>query len=96
VELTERRYTDIIVVGFCYVSENLIVFVFDPHKAIYFPFLYIVLTRLANSERFSNFPSIVKVQVSCERGNEPSGSLKCWEVPEWLQNWQLLRKSSAL
>jgi hypothetical protein len=26
---------------------------------------------------------------------EPSGSLKCWEVPEWLHNWQLLRKGSA-
>jgi hypothetical protein len=24
-----------------------------------------------------------------------SGSLKCWEVPEWLENWQLLRKGSA-
>jgi hypothetical protein len=28
-------------------------------------------------------------------GDEPSGSLKCWEVPEWLHNWQLLRKGSA-
>jgi 5-methylcytosine-specific restriction endonuclease McrBC GTP-binding regulatory subunit McrB len=26
---------------------------------------------------------------------EPSGSLKCWEVPEWLHNWQLLRKGPA-
>jgi hypothetical protein len=24
-----------------------------------------------------------------------SGSLKCWDVPEWLHNWQLLRKVSA-
>jgi hypothetical protein len=32
---------------------------------------------------------------SCEHGDEPSGSLKCWEVPEWLHNWQLLRKGSA-
>jgi hypothetical protein len=32
---------------------------------------------------------------SCERGNEPSGSIKCWEVPEWLHNWQLLKKGSA-
>jgi hypothetical protein len=30
-----------------------------------------------------------------EHGDEPSGSLKCWEVPEWLHNWQLLRKGSA-
>jgi hypothetical protein len=21
-----------------------------------------------------------------EHGNEPSGSIKCWEVPEWLHN----------
>jgi hypothetical protein len=32
---------------------------------------------------------------SCEHGDEPSGSLKCWEVPEWLHNCQLLRKGSA-
>jgi hypothetical protein len=35
------------------------------------------------------------VEGSCEHGDEPSGSLKCWEVPEWLHNWQLLRKGSA-
>jgi hypothetical protein len=23
------------------------------------------------------------------------GTVKCWEVPEWLHNWQLLRKGSA-
>jgi hypothetical protein len=28
-----------------------------------------------------------------EHGDEPS--LKCWEVLEWLHNWQLLRKGSA-
>jgi hypothetical protein len=22
-----------------------------------------------------------------EYGNEPSGSIKCWEVLEWLHNW---------
>jgi hypothetical protein len=27
--------------------------------------------------------------------DEPSGSLKCWVVPKWLHNWQLLRKGSA-
>jgi hypothetical protein len=27
--------------------------------------------------------------------NEPSGSIKCWEFLEWLQNWQLLKKGSA-
>jgi hypothetical protein len=35
------------------------------------------------------------VEGSCEHGDEPSGSLKCWEVPEWLHNWQLLKKGSA-
>jgi hypothetical protein len=24
------------------------------------------------------------VESSCERGNEPSGSIKCWETTEWL------------
>jgi hypothetical protein len=28
----------------------------------------------------------------CKHGNEPSGSIKCWEVLEWLLNLQLLRK----
>jgi hypothetical protein len=31
----------------------------------------------------------------CEHGDEPSSSIKCREVPEWLQNWQLLRKGSV-
>jgi hypothetical protein len=35
------------------------------------------------------------VQGSCECGNEPSGSIKRWEVLEWLHNWHLLRKGSA-
>jgi hypothetical protein len=35
------------------------------------------------------------VEGSCEYGDELSGSLKCWEVPEWLHRWQLLRKGSA-
>jgi hypothetical protein len=26
---------------------------------------------------------------------KPSGSIKCWEVLEWLLNWRLLKKSSA-
>jgi hypothetical protein len=25
----------------------------------------------------------VQVESSCERGNEPSGSIKCWESTEW-------------
>jgi hypothetical protein len=36
-----------------------------------------------------------RVEGSCEHGDEPSGSLKCWEVHEYLQNWQLLKKGSA-
>jgi hypothetical protein len=28
-------------------------------------------------------------------GNEPSGSIKRWEVLEWLHNWQLLKKGLA-
>jgi hypothetical protein len=26
---------------------------------------------------------------------EPSGSIKCWEFLEWLDNWRLLKKVSA-
>jgi hypothetical protein len=32
---------------------------------------------------------------SCEHGNEPSGSIKYWEVLKWLHNWRLLKKSST-
>jgi hypothetical protein len=32
---------------------------------------------------------------SFEHGNEVSGSIKCWEVLEWLHNWRLLKKGSA-
>jgi hypothetical protein len=35
------------------------------------------------------------VEGSCEHGDQPSGLLKWWEVPEWLHNWQLLRKGSV-
>jgi hypothetical protein len=35
------------------------------------------------------------VEGSCEHGNEPSGSIKCWEVLERLHNSQLLKKGSA-
>jgi hypothetical protein len=34
-------------------------------------------------------------RVLCECSNEPSGSIKCWEVLEWLHNWQLLKKGST-
>jgi hypothetical protein len=35
------------------------------------------------------------VEGSCEHGNEASGSIKYFEVLEWLHNWQLLKRSSA-
>jgi hypothetical protein len=35
------------------------------------------------------------VEGSFENGNETSGSIKCWEVLEWLLNWRLLKKGSA-
>jgi hypothetical protein len=28
-----------------------------------------------------------KVENSYECGNEPAGSIKCWETVEWLHNW---------
>jgi hypothetical protein len=31
----------------------------------------------------------------CEHGDEPSGSIKCWVVLEWLHNCRLLKKGSA-
>jgi hypothetical protein len=35
------------------------------------------------------------VEGSCEHGDETSGFIKCWEVLEWLHNWQLLKTGSA-
>jgi hypothetical protein len=35
------------------------------------------------------------VEGCCEHCKEPSGSIKCWGILEWLHNWQLLRKGSA-
>jgi hypothetical protein len=35
------------------------------------------------------------VEGSCEHGNKPSASIKCWEFLEWLHNGQLLKKGSA-
>jgi hypothetical protein len=32
---------------------------------------------------------------SCEHGNEPSGSAKCGEFPDYLRNCQLVKKESA-
>jgi hypothetical protein len=35
------------------------------------------------------------MEVSCERRNEITGFINCWEVLELLHNWQLLKKGSA-
>jgi hypothetical protein len=35
------------------------------------------------------------VNASCEHGNKPSGSIECWEVLEYLDNWQPLKKGPA-
>jgi hypothetical protein len=35
------------------------------------------------------------VESSCEHGDESSGSIKCGEVVEWLDNWPLLKKGSV-
>jgi hypothetical protein len=35
------------------------------------------------------------VDVSCEHDIESSGSIKLWEVLEWLHNWRLLKKGLA-
>jgi hypothetical protein len=33
------------------------------------------------------------VKGSCTHGNESSGSIKRWEILEWLGDWRLLKKS---
>jgi hypothetical protein len=35
------------------------------------------------------------VEGSCENGNEPSASIKFWEIPEQLSNRRVLKKGSA-
>jgi hypothetical protein len=35
------------------------------------------------------------VEGSCEHGNEPSGSIECWEVLECLSDSRLPKKDSA-
>jgi hypothetical protein len=37
----------------------------------------------------------VQLESSCELGNEPSGSIKCWETTEWLHNLWPLEWNSA-
>jgi hypothetical protein len=36
------------------------------------------------------------VEGSFGHSNEPSGSMKCLEIPGWLHNWRLLKKGLAL
>jgi hypothetical protein len=31
----------------------------------------------------------------CEHGYEPSDSIQCWEILEWLSDWRLLNKDAA-
>jgi hypothetical protein len=33
---------------------------------------------------------------SCGHGNEPSPSIKCWEVLGQLHNWRILKKGPAI
>jgi hypothetical protein len=35
------------------------------------------------------------MESSFERDNEPSGSIKCWETTEWLNNWWPLMRYSS-
>jgi hypothetical protein len=35
------------------------------------------------------------VEGSYENGNKPSGSIKCWEIPEQLSYWRRLKKGSV-
>jgi hypothetical protein len=36
------------------------------------------------------------VEGSCEHGNEPLGEIKCWEILEYLSDYWVLKKASAL
>jgi hypothetical protein len=38
---------------------------------------------------------LVLDRYSCERGDEPSVSIKCWETTEWLHNFWSLESYSA-
>jgi hypothetical protein len=35
------------------------------------------------------------IDLAQEHDNEPSGSIKCWEILEWLSDWLLLKEDSA-
>jgi hypothetical protein len=39
--------------------------------------------------------ALVTINSNVISSNEPSGSIKRWEVLEWLHNWHLLKKASA-
>jgi hypothetical protein len=36
-----------------------------------------------------------EVEGSCECGNEPSGTINCWESIEWLHSWWALEYYSS-
>jgi hypothetical protein len=42
-----------------------------------------------------DLPDCSLVEGYCESGNEHSGSLKCWEVPEWLSDRRLIKTDPA-
>jgi hypothetical protein len=35
------------------------------------------------------------VDGSCEHGDEPTSSIKCYEIMEWLSDWKLLKNGSS-
>jgi hypothetical protein len=38
---------------------------------------------------------LIDLEYSCEHGNESPGSIKCWKIPEQLNDWRLLKQESA-
>jgi hypothetical protein len=42
-----------------------------------------------------NWINLAEDRNQCEHDNEPSGSIKCWEILEWLSNLRLLKKGST-
>jgi hypothetical protein len=39
---------------------------------------------------------INRAEDSCGHSNEPSSSVKRWEISEWLSDWRFLNKDSTL
>jgi hypothetical protein len=49
-------------------------------------------TELYSPAIFFGNSKLGPVDGPCEHINEPSGSIKCWVILEWLNDWQLLKK----